>query len=165
MKSRYIAESGLLVALTLVILFSTSILSISTLSILTVASCLIPIAIIRTSIKNAILVYISSSILSFFLVPTINIAIYYTFFFGLYGIIKHFIEKTRKLPIELILKLISFNLLFGLTFLITKVFLGIISINFPLWILWIVAQGVFLVYDYSLTLAISFFLNKFHKHI
>jgi hypothetical protein len=164
MKSRYIAESGLLVALTLVILFSTSILSISTLSILTVASCLIPISIIRTSIKNAILVYLASSILSFFLV-TPNIAIYYTLFFGVYGIIKHIIEKFKKLPIEIILKLVSFNLLLGLTYLITKTFLGILSINISLWILWIAAQGVFLIYDYALTLAISFFLSRFHKHI
>lgn len=164
MKSKYIAESGLLVALTIVVLFATSILPISTLSILTVASCLIPISIIRTSIKSAILVYIASSILSFFLVPT-NIAIYYTLFFGVYGIIKYFIEKFRNIPIELIIKIISFNLLLGIAYLITKSFLGIISAEFSLWILWIIAQGSFLVYDYALTLAISFFLNRFHKHI
>ena len=164
MKSKYIAESGLLVALTIVILFATSILPISTLSILTVASCLIPISIIRTSIKNALLVYIASSILSFFLVPT-NISIYYTLFFGIYGIIKYFIEKFRNIFIELIIKLIAFNLLLGIAYLITKSFLGIISPEFSFWILWIIAQGAFLVYDYALTLAISFFLNRFHKHI
>jgi len=164
MKSKYIAESGLLVALTIVILFATSILPISTLSILTVASCLIPISIIRTSIKNALLVYIASSILSFFLVPN-NIAIYYTLFFGIYGIIKYFIEKFKNIFIELIIKLIAFNLLLGIGYLITKSFLGIISPKFSFWILWIIAQGAFLVYDYALTLAISFFLNRFHKHI
>ena len=164
MKSKYTAESGLLVALTLVSLYATSILPISKLSILTIASCLIPIAIIRTSVKHAILVYIASSILGFFLVPP-NIAIYYTLFFGVYGIIKYFIEKFRNIAIELIIKLVSFNLLLGATYLITKGFLGIISIKFSLLILWIVAQGVFLVYDYALTLVISFFLSRFHKHI
>ena len=164
MKSKYIAESGLLVSLTLVILYATSIIPISKLSILTVASCLIPISIIRTSIKNTILVYIASSILSFFLVPT-NIAIYYTLFFGIYGIIKYFIEKFKNIFIELIIKLIAFNLLLGIGYLITKSFLGIISPKFSFWILWIIAQGAFLVYDYALTLAISFFLNRFHKHI
>jgi hypothetical protein len=164
MKSRYIAESGLLVALTLVMLYAAYIFPISKLSILTIASCLIPISIIRTSIKNTILVYLASSILSFFLVPP-NISIYYTLFFGVYGIIKYFIERIRKLPLELILKLISFNLLLSFTYLITKTFLVIISINISLWILWIVAQGVFLIYDYALTLAISFFLSRLHKHI
>lgn len=164
MKSRYIAESGLLVALILVILYATSIIPISTLSILTVASCLIPISIIRSSIKNTILVYIASSTLSFFLVKT-NIALYYTLFFGIYGIIKYLIEKAENIPLELLLKLITFNMLLGTIYLITKSFLGILSTNFPLYILWLTAQIVFLLYDYALTLAISFFLNKFNKHI
>ena len=164
MKSKYISESGLLIALTLVILYATSIIPISTLSILTVASCLIPVSIIRTSIKNAILVYIASSILSFFLVKT-NIALYYTLFFGVYGIIKYLIEKTKNIPLELLLKLIVFNILLGVIYLITKSFLDISSSNFPLWMLWVAAQIVFLVYDYALTLAISFFLKRFNKHI
>lgn len=164
MKSRYIAESGLLVALTLVILYTTSVIPISTLSILTVASCLIPISIIRTSIKNTILVYIASSVLSFFLVPP-NIAIYYTLFFGVYGIIKYFIEKAKNIPIELLLKLIAFNILLGIIYFIATSFLVVISPELPLWILWLAAQIVFLVYDYALTLVISFFLKRFNKYI
>ncbi|BCZ47425.1 hypothetical protein psyc5s11_34920 [Clostridium gelidum] len=164
MKSRYIAESGLLVALTLVILYATSVIPINTLSILTVASCLIPISIIRTSIKNTILVYIASSVLSFFLVRP-NIALYYTLFFGVYGIIKYFIEKAKNIPLEIFLKLISFNILLGIIYFITKNLLVVISPDLPLWILWLGAQIVFLVYDYALTLAISFFLKRFNKYI
>ena len=164
MKSRYIAESGLLVALTLVILYATSVIPISTLSILTVASCLIPISIIRTSIKNTILVYAASSVLSFFLFPT-NIALYYTLFFGVYGIIKYFIEKAKNIPLEIFLKLISFNILLGIIYFITKSFLVVISPDLPLWILWLGTQIVFLVYDYALTLAISYFLRRFNKYI
>lgn len=164
MKSKHIAESGLLVGLTVVVLYAASILPISTLSILTVASCLIPISIIRTSIKSTILVYIASSALSLFLIPT-DIALYYTLFFGVYGIIKHLIEKIKNLLLELLLKLITFNILLALNYLIVKNFLGILSPEFPLYILWLAAQVIFLVYDYSLTLIISFFLNRFHKHI
>jgi len=160
MKSRYITESGLLIALTLVILYATSIIPISTLSILTIASCLVPISIIRTSIKNTILVYIASSVLSFILVPT-NIALYYTLFFGIYGIIKYFIEKIRIIPLELLFKLIAFNLLLGIIYLIIKSFLVVLLPKLSLWILFLGAQVVFLVYDYALTLAISFFLNRF----
>lgn len=164
MKSKYIAESGLLVALTVVVLYATSLFSISTLSLLTIASCLIPISIIRTSIKNTILVYIASSILSFILIPKINIAIYYTLFFGIYGIVKYFIEKTRKMILEILLKLISFNILLGITYLITKSFLSVIYPSISLWLLLIAAQVVFLIYDYALTLAISFFLRRFNKN-
>lgn len=51
MKAKYIAENGITIALTLIVLYAASILPVSTLTILTIASCLIPISIIRTSIK------------------------------------------------------------------------------------------------------------------
>ncbi|WP_315067526.1 hypothetical protein [uncultured Clostridium sp.] len=162
MKAKHIAENGIITALTLAILYSASIIPISTLSILTVASCLIPISIIRTSIKNTILVYIASSILSFFLV-TINIAMYYILFFGIYGIIKYFIEKVRNMPIELILKLLIFNILLAVIYFIGINLLINLDVKFPLYIIWIIAQVVFLIYDYALTLIISFYLNRIHK--
>lgn len=164
MKAKYIAQNGIMIALTIAILYATSILPISTLSILTVASCLIPISIIRTSIKNTFFVYIAASLLSFFLVP-INIALYYTLFFGIYGIIKYFSEKIRNIPLELFLKLISFNILLIIIYFITINLLGNFVINYPLYLVWVAAQIIFLVYDYALTLIISFYLNRIHKHI
>ncbi|EKQ53042.1 MULTISPECIES: hypothetical protein [unclassified Clostridium] len=164
MKAKYIAENGILVALTLVVLYATSILPISTLSILTIASCLIPISIIRTSIKGTMLVYLASSVLSFFLVPT-NIALYYTLFFGIYGIIKSFIERLKNLPIEILLKLIAFNILLAIMYFVISNFLGILNIKYPLYLLWIISQIVFLIYDYALTLIISFYLNRIHKYV
>lgn len=162
MKAKYIAENGIITALTLAILYSASILPISTLSILTVASCLIPISIIRTSIRDAVFAYIASSVLSFFLVTT-NIALYYALFFGVYGIIKYFIEKIRNISIELLLKLVAFNILLMIIYFIGTNLLVNLNSKFPLYIMWIVAQIIFLIYDYALTLIISFYLNRIHK--
>lgn len=163
MKSNNIAQSGIIVALTLAILYSTSLLPISTLSILTIASCLIPISIIRTTLKNTILVYLSCSILSFFLVP-INICLLYTLFFGIYGIIKFFIEKLDNLFLEVILKLFIFNILLSIIYIIFKSFLGF-EIEFSLLILIVIAQIGFLIYDYALSIIISYFYNKINKLI
>ena len=66
MKAKDIALGGILVALTTIVLYSTSILPISTLAILTIASALIPVCIIRSNIKTSIFVYISSSLIAFF---------------------------------------------------------------------------------------------------
>ncbi|SFD37167.1 hypothetical protein [Clostridium uliginosum] len=162
MKSNNIAQGGIVIALTLIILYSASILPVSTLTVLTIASCLIPICIIRTSVKNALLVYISSTILSFFLVK-IDIAIYYGLFFGIYGIIKCLIEKLNKFAIEIILKLISFNFLLGIGYFLISSFLGINELKLPIYLLFIIAQVVFLIFDYALTLIITFYLNKIHK--
>lgn len=164
MKSKYIAENGITVALTIIVLYAASILPISTLSILTVASCLIPISIIRTSIRNTILVYAASSLGSLFLIPT-NIALYYTLFFGIYGIIKYFAEKLKNIPLELILKLIGFNILLTIIYFVTVNLLVLPSIKYPLYLIWIVSQAAFLIYDYALTLIISFYLNRIHTHV
>ena len=161
MKSNNVAQSGIIIALSIAILYSTSLIPISTLSILTLASCLIPISIIRTSLKSTILVYLAVSILSFFLVP-INISILYTLFFGVYGIVKYFIEKLHNLIPEIILKLAAFNILLLIIYMIFKLFLGF-KVNFSIWLFIIAAQIVFLIYDYALTIAISYFYNRINK--
>ena len=105
MKAKNIALGGILVALTSIVLYATSILPISTIAILTIASAIIPVCIIRSDIQTSIFVYISSSLIAFFLVP-INISFLYFIFFGIYGIVKYFIERMRKEKIEILLKLI-----------------------------------------------------------
>lgn len=164
MKAKHIAENGVLIALTIAILYAASILPINTLSILTVASCLIPISIIRTSVRNTILVYAASSILSFFFLST-NIALYYILFFGIYGIIKYFIEKIRNIFIEIILKLFSLNILIIIIYFVINNLLINLKLEIPLYFIWIAAQIIFLIYDYALTLIISFYLNKINKLI
>ena len=180
MKAKDIALGGILVALTTMVLYSTSILAISTLVILTIASSLIPVCIIRSNIKTSIFVYISSSLIAFFLVK-INIAFLYFIFFGVYGIIKYFIERIRKEKIEIVLKLIVFNTAFIIGFIIMQNILGInlisglevlISRFFDISsktiasiILWIVAQPIFLIYDYAMTMIITFYMERIHKNI
>ena len=159
MKSRDIAIGGILVALTIIVLYATSILPISTLAILTIASAIIPICIIRSNVQTSIFVYISSSLIAFFLVP-INISLLYFIFFGVYGIVKYFIERIRKEKLEIILKLVFFNIVFVIGFIIMQNILGVNIIagleeliskffnNFAriysLIILWIIAQPVFI---------------------
>lgn len=180
MKAKDIALGGILVALTTIVLYATSILPISTLAILTIASALIPVCIIRSNIQTSIFVYISSSLIAFFLVP-INISFLYFVFFGLYGIIKYFIERIRKEKLEIVLKLVFFNIAFIIGFIIMQNVLGINIIaglevlmsrffdtsgrTIASIILWIVAQPIFLIYDYAMTMIITFYMERIHKNI
>ena len=125
MKARDIALGGILVALTTIVLYATSILPISTLAILTIASALIPVCIIRSNIQTSIFVYISSSLIAFFLVP-INISFLYFIFFGVYGIVKYFIERIRKEKLEILFKIVFFNISFIIGFIIMQ---NILDIN------------------------------------
>ena len=178
MKAKELALGGIMVAVSTVILYLSAILPISTISILTVASAVIPICIIRADIKTSIFVYIATSILVFFIAP-INISILYTVFFGIYGIVKYFTERKHSVIIEMILKIIFFNISFLIGFFIMEKVLGInitagieqiISrfydgsykvISFV--ILWLVAQPIFLIYDYALTLIITIYIERIHK--
>lgn len=180
MKAKDIALGGILVALTTIVLYATSILPISTLAILTIASALIPVCIIRSNIQTSICVYIASSLIAFFLVP-INISFLYFIFFGAYGIVKYFVERIRKEKIEIVLKLVFFNIVFIVAFIIMQNILGINIITglealvdkifgtsartITFVILWIVAQPVFLIYDYAMTMIITFYMDRIHKNI
>lgn len=180
MKAKDIALGGILVALTTIVLYATSILPISTLAILTIASALIPVCIIRSNIQTSIFVYISSSLIAFFLVP-INISFLYFVFFGVYGIIKYFIERIRKEKLEIVLKVVFFNIAFIIGFIIMQNVLGINIIaglevlmsrffdtsarTIATIILWIVAQPIFLIYDYTMTMIITFYMERIHKNI
>ena len=164
MKAKEITLSAILIALTIIILYLNLLLPISTISILTLASLLIPIALIRGSMKSAILVYISSSIIGLFLIP-INIILLYILFFGIYGIVKYFIEKINNMPLEILFKFIFFNIILFISFFIFKTFISIQITKLPIGLFWIMAQVVFLIFDYALSLLITFYLEKIHTKV
>ena len=178
MKAKEITLGAIMIALTSIILYSTSLIPINTLTILTIASAIIPICIIRSDIKTASFVYIASSLIAFFLVP-INISILYVMFFGIYGIIKFFAERMKNIYIEYLLKILFFGISFLITFIIFKNVIGInvvegiqkvvekfISTNvrgLSGMMLYISANVVFLIYDYALTLIITFYMDRIHN--
>ena len=164
MKAKEITLSAILVALTNIILYLNFLLPISTISILTLASLLIPIALIKGSIKSAFLVYIASSIIGFFILP-INIILLYILFFGIYGIVKYYIEKLNKLYLEIFFKIIFCNISLFISIFVFKSFIAIEITKLPLWLLWIIAQPVFLIFDYALTLLISLYMQRIHNRI
>ena len=99
-------------------------------------------------------------------------------FFGVFGIIKFFIERLRKEKLEILLKLVFFNIAFIIGFLIMQNILGINVITgletivsrlfdtstkaIASIILWIIAQPVFLIYDYAMTMIITFYMERIH---
>ncbi|MGL5149880.1 MAG: hypothetical protein ACRC7N_04800 [Clostridium sp.] len=162
MNGKNISTGGILVALTILTLYLTNIIPINTLALLTLASCFVPIALIKCDIKTALVVYISSTLISFFILP-FNIAICYGGFFGLYGLIKFFIEKLRKLPLEVLLKFIFFNIMGLILFNFMQGFLVFDSSLSIIFIIFV--EVAFIIYDYALTLLITIYLNKIHPRI
>lgn len=175
MTAKHIALGGVLTALTIIILYLSLLIPTNTLTLLTLASFMIPLALIRGNLKTAILVYITASLLSIMFFPP-NIALLYITFFGCYGIIKSFIERLDNLLLECPLKFVFFNVVFCLCFNVFQSFLGMqlleplkiliqrllptLKIE-PFLMLWFLSQVVFVIFDYALTLLIDMYYKYF----
>ena len=178
MKTSDFALGGLLTALGIIFLYLSAVFSTNTLTFLTLASFMVPICVLRSSTKTAFYVYISTSILSFFMTP-LNIAFLYTAFFGIYGLIKYFIEKQKILTTEILLKLVFFNSVFFIFLSALEKLSGFnLFKNLHLFfvknlpnassllisaLVWLLSQVGFIIYDYALTLLIGYYHDYFPK--
>ncbi len=159
MKSNNIAKGGIFAALSLILLYLSSVFPTNRLFILGVSSCIIPLCIILTGVKNTLIVYGSVSLLSLFIIPSKLISIAYIFIFGCYGFIKYFVEKLRSIPLEFVLKFLFFNISSAIIIFIYKLLLLKIP-NINIYLLIPFMEFAFLVYDYALTIFISYANKK-----
>ena len=159
-KSINAAKGGMLVALTLITLYLARFIPTNKLTFLVISSVFVPMGIISLNITQGAIIYLASSLLSFFLGLN-SIAILYIFLFGPYGIIKFIIEKRRKIYLEITIKLLYFNLISALLYIIGK---ELILINLPMELpilpLILLLQLLFIIYDYSLTLLIGYIQRR-----
>ncbi len=162
-KGKSIAYGGIITALSIIFIYLSTIIPFNKIFFLACASFLIPIGVIFTSLKNCWLIYISSALLSLLLIGFKGNVFFYILFFGPYGIIKNYIEKLNNLPLEIILKLLYFNGSIALIYVLFKTFISTlknIPIPIPMFIL--IAQIIFLIFDYILTLFI-YNISKYNK--
>lgn len=164
MNTSSLAKGGILTALTCILIYISTIFPFNKIFILGITSALVALGIIiDKNIKLGYFIFLSSSILSFFLLGFRGIVFLYIIFFGPYSLIKLHIERFRKLPLEIFLKLCFFNLILLISYWISKFILIDINLDnilFPLPILFIALQFVFFIYDYTLTLFVHTIYNK-----
>lgn len=152
-----LAKGGMLTALGVIFVYLSSIVPVNKLFLLGIASSLIPLSVITTSIKNSIIVYLATSVICIFISSSKIVAIFYIAFFGLYGIVKYYIERIRIVYLEYILKLAFFNsVMFALFYTYQSFIPSIINLDKPLFLLLAGSEVGFLIYDYALTLFIDY---------
>lgn len=165
-KSQKVALGGIVTLLSTVSLYISSILPTNRLFFFAVSTFFLAVIIIESNIRLAVLVYVSSSILSFIIIPNKAIVLPYVIFFGYYAIIKSLIERINILAIELLIKLALFNLSVYITYSIfISVLLGNIIIKLPVWAIFLLMQLVFIIYDYAFSLGVYFYRNKIRPKI
>lgn len=163
-KTNNITKGALFTALSILFIYLSSIMPTNRLALLVLSTFIIISSIITIGINTSILVFISTSLLSFFLVSSKGIAVLYIVFFGIYGFVKYYIEKIRILFLEIFIKLLFFNSVAVILFqLYEKLFVGIIDfskIKISIYFVIILLQIGFIVYDYVLTLFVTYFNNN-----
>lgn len=149
-----------MLALSVVVLFFSSIVPGIELTILAASGVIVMIVVSETSIRGGIIFYIAAVILAFLIIPNKSILLMYAFIFGPYSIIKSIIERyIKNRIIEYVLKIISFNILLGAGFLIFKeaFFAGIELPDLAWYLILIGAQVMLVLYDYILTLVVRIY--------
>ena len=157
LNSKDTAYLGVLLGLNQLFIILSSVIETSTIILMAAGALVVGVVVVEFGGKTGILFYIASCILGFILTFNKVEIITYICFFGIYSIIKHYIEtKVLNRYISYAVKIASFNILIFLTYLTARLF-----INFPLqWLMILSAQVLFLIYDYAFTTFINVYINS-----
>ena len=166
-ETKKISIAAILSALSVVVLYFGSVFEVLDLSCAAIASIAIIFAQIELKSFYPYLIYATASLLSLLLIPSKFSALLYVLFGGLYPLIKRFAEKYTG-AVRFLIKLIAFALIMAIAVLmLVFVFLVQIEELFTPYYLAVLAVCfvTFILYDYALSLMITFYFNRLRKKI
>jgi len=157
-----VALGGVLAALSLLLLYLSAMMPSGRIGMVAVAGLVPAAAVVSGGLATGFLCYGATAVLALLLVPDKGCALLYAIFFGLYPMIKGLIERLRKLPLELGLKLVFFNvilaiLLGGFSALLFPLLPELMRNTLPLFLL---GNAVFLIYDYGFSKLITYYAAR-----
>ncbi|MEZ0536759.1 hypothetical protein ACAG39_05840 [Caldicellulosiruptoraceae bacterium PP1] len=152
MNAKRLSYSSLLTALCVIFIFLASILPKGKSIFYILSSICILLSIWLFNIKTGFLVYLSSSILSFFIVPNKFSVVFFLIFSGFYPIVKAILEKGYKPLIEIILKYLYFNIGLIIFYFMSKLIIKeVLNFRYGIILTIISSEIIFILYDYLLT--------------
>lgn len=128
---------------------------------LVVATCLMCLIVDLHGVKYAFVTYGATSILLFILLPNKFTAFFYFVAFGNYAIVKYFIERLNNLKLEWVFKIIVANIYILICCITAKMFINLSSLNISVAGLFIIANIVFIVCDYAISVLYSYLYTRF----
>lgn len=166
-----VSLGGIVAALSIVLMLLTSIVPFGTYAFPTISGILLCVIVIEIGYPWAFATWFSVSALSLLLLTDKEAALYYTVFFGVYPIIKSFIERLRSKPVQYLLKFVLFNISMVIAFYIGVFLLSVPKESFTLfgvylpWVFLIAGNLFFILYDICVTRLVTIYLIKWHKKI
>jgi len=162
-----IALSAMLTALSLVFLYGASVAPSGQLGLAAAAGVFPAAALVSGGAPAGFLCYTVTGLLGLLLVPNKSGVLLYILFFGLYPLLKHWIEKIKKLPLEWLCKLLLCNAALGLFWNVLRTLLlaGLPAVFGKLWVFWLAGTGAFVLYDVGFSKVMSFYVARVHRVI
>lgn len=166
MKARKVVYPAIFGALALVLLYIGMIAPSGSWGIVAVAGLLPCAVVISVGVAAGFLCWAGVTILAFLLLPDKFIALLFGVLFGLYPMVKCLVERLRKLPLEYALKILFFNLSFSVVYFIMKaaVLESLPGQLHTVWLLYLVGNVVFLLYDYGFSKLIALYMARIHRY-
>ena len=158
---RLIALAGGLAAVALVIQLLASLIPSGWTAMAAVAGLAVAVAVSAAGYMAGILCYVVSGVLSLLLLPAKHVVILFVCLFGIYPLVKSLLERLKVRAAEYLLKLVFFNLVFSLLYLLAyQIFFqsAAEAWSYPvpfLPILFVAGNVIFLIYDYAFSKVMS----------
>lgn len=150
-------------ALTVAILYLASVMPTLRLTACAVSSAIICVMMIKYGVKSSVLVYLSSAVVSFVLLPNKMFFVGYALFFGNYPIVKAYIERIGNIAFEWLVKLILFGVYSVIAYGVVTAFFSNVVLPYSNTILFALVVVVAIIYDIALSLFISEIRRRFLK--
>jgi hypothetical protein len=161
-----IVVSGVLVALSVIILYLGCAIEVLDITMSAIVSLLVVVIVIEMGYSYAWLTYIASAILSVILLPQKSPAIFYACFMGFYPILKSYIERIGSGLVRWIIKLIVGNVAIGLMLAILLIFIpDEFEGGAMLLITYALALAAFVMYDIALSKLITLYFKMIRDRI
>ncbi len=161
-----ITLSAMFCAMTVISLYLAAVLPAMRITMYFLSSLFIAGLIVERKPAAAILMYIAAALLSLLLTPDLMTTLPYVLLFGHYGIGKYYIEKIDNKIISYVLKLLYFNACFLIVYLLAKeVFIGEALKKIPEFLIFILIQPVFVVFDFVYSFLSDFYYSNIRKRI
>lgn len=150
MESSYrVSLTAMFTAFGLIFLYLSAILPTGRIALLFISSIFVAGLLVEDQPGLAFLSFIMVGGLGLLLVPNLLMVLPYALLFGHYGIGKYFLEKIRDKVVSFVCKLVYFDLgLTGIYFLAGELFFGSLLESIPLWLLVVLAQIAFVIFDF-----------------
>ena len=164
-STRMMALCAVLSALGVVLLYLGSFIEVLDLSVALLASLAIVVLVIERGGVYPWMTYGVTALLSLLLLPNKVPALVYACFMGFYPILKEKIEGLRLRPVRLLIKLSLFNLSVLLMWLLARAIMGEVPLGAHVAVIAALLNGVFLFYDYALSVLITSYLRVWRRRL